>query len=57
MAEQQKQYRIVDFKQCGQILANGIPDLTQAQMLLDLLNKDYPESELSIESYTKRDNQ
>lgn len=45
-------YRIVDIDSCGQILANNIHDLTQAQLLLDLLRKDYPELELAIESYT-----
>ena len=46
-------YRIIDTDRCGQILANGIPDLTQAQILLDLLKKDYPDLDLQIESYAQ----
>jgi hypothetical protein len=45
-------YRIIDTDRCGQILANAIPDLVQAQTVLELLRKDYPELELKIESYT-----
>jgi len=45
-------YRIVDTDRCGQILANCIPNLTQAQQVLELLKKDYPELELAIESYS-----
>ena len=45
-------YRIVDTERCGQILANNIPDLTRAQMILGFLKKDYPELELAIESYS-----
>jgi len=44
-------YRIVDTQACGQILANNIPDLTQAQLLLELMKKDYPDLTLAIESY------
>ena len=46
-------YRIVDTNACGQILANSIPDLVQAQEILHFLQKDYPEAELEIEQYTK----
>jgi hypothetical protein len=52
MDNSQTHYRIVDTQACGQILANKIPDLTQAQKLLELLRKDYPELELAIESYS-----
>jgi len=45
-------YRIIDRDRCGQILANRIPDLTQAHKLLELLRKDYPEIELAVESYS-----
>ena len=48
-------YRIIDTDRCGQILANGIPTLEQAQRLLELLSKDYPSIELEIETYTKND--
>ena len=48
-------YRIIDTDRCGQILANAIPDLEQAQRLLELLRKDYPDLELAIESYTTHD--
>jgi hypothetical protein len=44
-------YRIIDNNRCGQILANALPDLTQAHILLDLLRKDYPDLDLQIESY------
>lgn len=47
-------YRISDRGYCGQILANNIPDLTQAQKILELLRKDYPDSELTIESYSAK---
>jgi hypothetical protein len=48
-------YRIIDTDRCGQILANKIPDLIQAQHLLDLLRKDYPDLDLQIESYNEKD--
>ena len=44
-------YRICDRDSCGQILANKIPTLAQAQTVLALLQKDYPDSQLEIESY------
>ena len=47
-------YRISDTAACGQILANRIPSLAQAQQVLELLAKDYPELELVIESYTHK---
>ena len=46
-------YRIIDRDACGQILANAIPDLVQAQEILHFLQKDYPEADLQIESYSK----
>lgn len=46
-------YRIVDRDDCGQILANNIPDLVQAQEILHFLRKDYPDCDLEIESYAK----
>ena len=46
-------YRIADTAACGQILANRIPTLVQAQHILELLAKDYPELTLEIESYTQ----
>lgn len=46
-------YRISDTGHCGQILANRIPTLTQAQHVLELLAKDHPELKLQIESYTQ----
>lgn len=45
-------YRIIDTERCGQILANAIPTHAQAQEILALLRKDYPDCELDIESYT-----
>jgi hypothetical protein len=45
-------YRIIDTDRCGQILANNIPTQTQAQELLALLRKDYPDLILAVESYT-----
>ena len=45
-------YRISDTAACGQILANRIPTLVQAQQILELLQLDYPELDLVIESYT-----
>ena len=45
-------YRIIDTDTCGQILANRIPDLVQAQEILTLLQRDYPDAHLEIESYT-----
>ena len=45
-------YRISDTGHCGQILANRIPTLVQAQHILELLQLDYPELKLVIESYT-----
>ena len=45
-------YRISDTQACGQILANRIPTLVQAQQVLELLRKDHPDAELEIESYT-----
>ena len=47
-------WRISDTQRCGQILANRIPDLAQAQHVLELLQLDYPELELVIESYTHK---
>jgi hypothetical protein len=47
-------YRIIDADRCGQILANRIPDLVQAQEILTLLQKDYPNSTFEIESYTSK---
>jgi len=47
----QTYWRISDTTACGQILANRIPDLAQAQQILKLLQLDYPELELVIESY------
>ena len=47
-------YRIIDQSRCGQILANRIPDLVQAQEILQLLQKDYPDLELAIESYSSK---
>ena len=49
----QTYYRIIDTDRCGQILANRIPTLEQAQKLIELLHKDYPEVKLAIESYTQ----
>lgn len=46
-------YRIVDRNACGQILANAVPDLAQAQEILHFLAKDYPKADLEIESYQK----
>ena len=46
-------YRIIDRDECGQILANSIPDLVQAQEILHFLKRDYPDADLEIESYTK----
>jgi hypothetical protein len=45
-------YRIIDTDRCGQILANNLADLTQAQQLLELLRKDYPDLILAVETYT-----
>lgn len=45
-------YRIVDTTKCCQILANSIPELDQAQQVLEFLQLDYPECELEIESYS-----
>ena len=47
----QTYWRISDTGQCGQILANRIPDLAQAHKILELLKLDYPDLELVIESY------
>ena len=44
-------WRISDTRE---ILANRIPTLTQAQHLLELLRKDYPDAELQIEQYTQQ---
>ena len=49
----QTYYRIADTRACGQILANRIPTLTQAQQILKLLQLDFPNAELEIESYTQ----
>ena len=49
---EQTYWRISDTQRCGQILANRIPTLTQAQQILELLKLDYPDLELVIESYT-----
>lgn len=46
-------YRIVDRNTCGQILANAVPDLVQAQEILHFIQKDYPKADLEIESYQK----
>ena len=45
-------YRVSDTGACGQILANRIPTLTQAQHILELLKLDFPDAVLEIESYT-----
>lgn len=45
-------YRIVDTDRTSQILANAIPELSQAQEILHFLQKDYPDSKFEIESYT-----
>ena len=45
-------YRIVDTDRTSQILANAIPELSQAQEILHFLQKDYPDSNFEIESYT-----
>jgi len=45
-------YRIIDQGRCSQILANAIPEYDQAHEVLLLLQKDYPNDVLSIESYT-----
>jgi hypothetical protein len=44
-------YRVIDLDHCGQILANRIPTQAQAQEILALLQKDYPQCELAIEPY------
>ena len=44
-------YRIIDRDLCGQILANSVPTLEQAQEILHFLQKDYPDADLEIESY------
>lgn len=44
-------YRIYDATD-DETLANGLDDLNQAYMILDLLQKQYPNNKLSIESYT-----
>jgi hypothetical protein len=49
-------YRIIDTDRCGQILANSIPSLDQANDLLALLRKDYPDLILAVESYTVNEN-
>ena len=46
-------YRIIDTDRCGQILANGIPTLTQAEEVLHFLKLEYPTVDLAVESYTK----
>lgn len=46
-------YRVVDLNSCGQILANRIPTPAQAQHVLELLYKDFPDSDLVIEKYTQ----
>ena len=53
---EQVRYRIVDDSPgvCGQILANNLPDLVQAQQLLELLKREYPELELEIQRYTQQ---
>jgi hypothetical protein len=43
-------YRIID-ELTGDTLANSIPDLAQAQELLELLTLDHPECTLAIEKY------
>lgn len=48
----QTYYRISHTRE---ILANRIPTLTQAQQVLELLRKDYPDLKLTIESYTVHD--
>ena len=45
-------YRIIDVDRCSQIVANSIPELSQAQEILHFLQKDYPDSTFDIESYT-----
>ena len=44
-------YRIVDMSECGQILANRIPDPQTAQTILELVQLEYPAADLVIESY------
>jgi len=44
-------YRIYD-ETDGEILANSLDDITQAYMILDLLQQQYPKNKLIIESYT-----
>ena len=44
-------YRVIDTSKCGQILANSVPTLEQAQEILHFLEKDYPGTKLEIESY------
>jgi len=48
----QTYYRISDTRE---ILANRIPTLVQAQHVFELLKLDYPDLELTIESYTSND--
>ena len=46
-------YRIIDTNRCGQILAQKIPTIEQAQQLLELLEKDHPDMTLAIETYSQ----
>lgn len=52
MDNTQTRYRIIDQDRCGQILANAVPTQEQAEKLLALLRKDYPDLDLAIEAYT-----
>jgi len=45
-------YRIVDTNS-GETLANGIPDFSTAICTLELLEKDHPDLDLEIETYTR----
>jgi len=44
-------YRVVDMSECGQILANRIPDPQTAQTILEIVQLEYPAADLVIESY------
>ena len=44
-------YRVYD-ETDDEILANSLEDLNQAYMILDLLQQQYPNNTLRIESYT-----
>jgi hypothetical protein len=44
-------YRIYD-ETDGEMLANGLDDLHQAYITLDLLQQSYPNNTLTVEAYT-----